>query len=219
VQVVQPAQEEQVGDLLDHLQRVGDAAGPEGVPDLVDLALDVAGDHLEGLHREQQRTPAGKLPIIMPEVLQRQVDIGDAFGRHRLDQVFHQRRLESDLRKDALQVADGQLLAAVHLRKVHGQGVQILDTECRKVEQLRELIHRAAGGAHHCREGILRGAGEHGGDLALALLQHGAQGGDDVPAIRQFAERLHFVEHQQHLLAGLCGQAGGERVVRSWSRK
>jgi hypothetical protein len=37
VQVVQPAQEEQVGDLLDHLERVGDAARPEGVPDLVDL--------------------------------------------------------------------------------------------------------------------------------------------------------------------------------------
>jgi hypothetical protein len=49
VQVVQPAQEEQIGDLLDHLERVGDAAGPEGVPDLVDLALDVAGDHEEML--------------------------------------------------------------------------------------------------------------------------------------------------------------------------
>ena len=51
VQVVQAAQEEQVGDLLDHLQRVGDAAGPEGVPDLVDLALDVAGDHRVVLSR------------------------------------------------------------------------------------------------------------------------------------------------------------------------
>jgi len=45
VQVIQPAQEEQVGDLLDDFERVGDAAGPEGVPDLVDLALDGAGDH------------------------------------------------------------------------------------------------------------------------------------------------------------------------------
>jgi hypothetical protein len=45
VQVVQAADEQQVGDLLDHLQRVGDAAGPEGIPDLVDLVLDVAGDH------------------------------------------------------------------------------------------------------------------------------------------------------------------------------
>jgi len=45
VQVVQPAQKEQVGDLLDDFQRVGDAAGPEGIPDSVDLALDFAGHH------------------------------------------------------------------------------------------------------------------------------------------------------------------------------
>ena len=45
VQVIQPAQEEQVGDLLDDLQRVGDAAGPEGIPDCIDLALDFAGHH------------------------------------------------------------------------------------------------------------------------------------------------------------------------------
>lgn len=45
VQVVEPAQEEQVGDLLDHLDGVGDAAGPEGVPDLVDFAFEFAGEH------------------------------------------------------------------------------------------------------------------------------------------------------------------------------
>ncbi len=45
VQVVEPAQEEQVGDLLDDFERVGDAAGPEGVPDLVDFAFEVAGEH------------------------------------------------------------------------------------------------------------------------------------------------------------------------------
>jgi hypothetical protein len=45
VQVVQPAQEQQVGDLLDDLQRVGDTAGPEGIPDAVDLALEVTCDH------------------------------------------------------------------------------------------------------------------------------------------------------------------------------
>jgi hypothetical protein len=55
VQVVQPAQEEQVGDLLDHLERVGDAAGPEGVPDLVDLALDWTGDL-----RTRKITPANR---------------------------------------------------------------------------------------------------------------------------------------------------------------
>ena len=45
LQVVEPADEEQVGDLLDHLQRVGDAAGPEGIPDLVDLATNFVGEH------------------------------------------------------------------------------------------------------------------------------------------------------------------------------
>ena len=45
VQVVEAAQEEQIGDLLHHLQRVGDAARPEGVPDLVDLAADFTADY------------------------------------------------------------------------------------------------------------------------------------------------------------------------------
>jgi hypothetical protein len=43
--VVQAADEQQVGDLLHHLHRVGDAAGPEGVPDGVDLAAEFAGEH------------------------------------------------------------------------------------------------------------------------------------------------------------------------------
>ena len=37
VQVVQPLQEQQVRNLLDNFERVGDAAGPEGVPDGIDL--------------------------------------------------------------------------------------------------------------------------------------------------------------------------------------
>jgi len=45
LQVVQAAKEEQVGDLLDHLQRVADAARPEGIPDAVDLALELPSDH------------------------------------------------------------------------------------------------------------------------------------------------------------------------------
>ena len=44
--VVEPPEKQQVGDLLDHLQRVRDTAGPERVPDLVNLGLDVACDHL-----------------------------------------------------------------------------------------------------------------------------------------------------------------------------
>jgi hypothetical protein len=35
--VVEPADEEQIGDLLDHLERIGDAARPERIPDAVDL--------------------------------------------------------------------------------------------------------------------------------------------------------------------------------------
>jgi hypothetical protein len=45
VQLVQPADERQVGDLLDDFERVGNAARPEGVLDLVGLAADFAGKH------------------------------------------------------------------------------------------------------------------------------------------------------------------------------
>jgi hypothetical protein len=45
VQVVEALEEEQVGDLLDDFQRVGDAAGPEGVPEGVDFGADFAGEH------------------------------------------------------------------------------------------------------------------------------------------------------------------------------
>jgi hypothetical protein len=37
VQIVQPPQKQQIGDLLDDFERVGDPPGPEGVPDAVDL--------------------------------------------------------------------------------------------------------------------------------------------------------------------------------------
>ena len=43
--VVEPSDEEQVGDLLDDLERVADAPRPEGIPDAVDLALELSGDH------------------------------------------------------------------------------------------------------------------------------------------------------------------------------
>ena len=45
VQLVQPLDEEQVGELLDDRERVRDAAGPHGVPDSVDLGLQLTGDH------------------------------------------------------------------------------------------------------------------------------------------------------------------------------
>jgi len=45
MQFVQALGEQQIGDLLDHRQRMGNAARPERVPDLIDLILDGAGYH------------------------------------------------------------------------------------------------------------------------------------------------------------------------------
>ena len=43
VELVQAAQEKEIGDLLDDFKGVGDAAGPEGVPNAVDLAANFTG--------------------------------------------------------------------------------------------------------------------------------------------------------------------------------
>ena len=40
--LVEAAHEQQVGDLLDHLERIGDAARPEGIPHIVDLGSQFA---------------------------------------------------------------------------------------------------------------------------------------------------------------------------------
>jgi hypothetical protein len=48
VDLVQAFDEEQVGELLDDGERVGDAAGPQGVPDAVDFGFDFACDHWMG---------------------------------------------------------------------------------------------------------------------------------------------------------------------------
>lgn len=45
VDLVQALDEEQVGELLDDGERIGDAAGPQGVPDAVDFGFDFASDH------------------------------------------------------------------------------------------------------------------------------------------------------------------------------
>ena len=45
MQIIQPLGKQQVRDLLDHRQRIGHAAAPERVPDLIDLILDGAGYH------------------------------------------------------------------------------------------------------------------------------------------------------------------------------
>ena len=46
VKFVQPLDEEQVGELLDNGERIGNTAGSEGVPDAVDFGFDFACDHL-----------------------------------------------------------------------------------------------------------------------------------------------------------------------------
>ena len=48
VEIVEPLQEKQVGDLLDDYERVGDTAGPEGIPESVDFTADFAGEHESG---------------------------------------------------------------------------------------------------------------------------------------------------------------------------
>ncbi len=45
VEFIQPLDEEQVGELLDDGERIGDAAGPQGVPDAVYFGFDFASDH------------------------------------------------------------------------------------------------------------------------------------------------------------------------------
>jgi hypothetical protein len=45
VEIIEPLQEEQVGDLLDDFEGIGDTAGPEGIPESVDFTADLAGEH------------------------------------------------------------------------------------------------------------------------------------------------------------------------------
>ncbi len=45
VDFIQALDEEQIGELLDDGERIGDAAGPEGVPDAVNFGFDFASDH------------------------------------------------------------------------------------------------------------------------------------------------------------------------------
>ncbi len=46
LQLVKPLDEKQISNLLDNLQRIGNPAGPERIPDLIDLAADFVGEHL-----------------------------------------------------------------------------------------------------------------------------------------------------------------------------
>ena len=45
LQLVKPLDEKQISDLLDDFQRIGNPAGPEGIPDLIDLVTNFVGKH------------------------------------------------------------------------------------------------------------------------------------------------------------------------------
>ncbi len=49
VQLIQTLEEQQIRDLLDDFEGIGNAAGPEGVPDAVNLAADIAGEHVSSI--------------------------------------------------------------------------------------------------------------------------------------------------------------------------
>src|SRR5699024_12242646 len=66
LQIVEPADEQQVGDLLDHLDRIADAAGPEGVPDAVDPALQLTSDHTRHCRRDAGGPPRESAPTSEP---------------------------------------------------------------------------------------------------------------------------------------------------------
>jgi hypothetical protein len=45
VQIVEPLKEQQVGDLLDDFERIGNAARPEGIPEGINLVANVSSNH------------------------------------------------------------------------------------------------------------------------------------------------------------------------------
>lgn len=45
VQVIQAAQKDEIGNLFDHLKRVGNTARPKGILDAIDLIADFTGEH------------------------------------------------------------------------------------------------------------------------------------------------------------------------------
>ena len=45
MEITQPFQEKEIGNLLDDFERVGDAARPESIPERVDFAADFTGKH------------------------------------------------------------------------------------------------------------------------------------------------------------------------------
>jgi hypothetical protein len=64
VTIVEPFDEQQVGDLLDDLKRIGNPAGPEGIPNAVNLTTDFAGEHgLQILKVADVRSMSWSFPV------------------------------------------------------------------------------------------------------------------------------------------------------------
>ena len=43
MRLIKPAHEQEIGDLFDNFERIGDPAGPEGIPDIIDLGAEFTG--------------------------------------------------------------------------------------------------------------------------------------------------------------------------------
>ena len=55
MQVVEPLEKQEASYLLDDFERIGNAAGPEGIPEGIDFTADFAGEHGARSFRESPR--------------------------------------------------------------------------------------------------------------------------------------------------------------------
>ena len=67
LQLVQPLDEKQISDLLDDFQRIGNPAGPERIPDLIDLITNFVGKH-ENLERSLLTAASSSAAIIRTQI-------------------------------------------------------------------------------------------------------------------------------------------------------
>jgi len=149
VQVVQAAEEEEVGDLLHHLQGVGDAAGPEGVPDAVDLGFDCAGDHGVVLAGIRGRAGITSRRLFRgPGLSRRELDDFATFGglpcAGRLDNLVDvEAGLSSDRVTDRVDLFDYWILAdRGHFSSTNSTGVQMMGGSKPASRQMASILLR-----------------------------------------------------------------------------
>ncbi len=61
VKIVESPDEEEVGNLLDDFERIGNAACPKGIPDLIDLTADFTGEHAGWFYPANSGKATGKI--------------------------------------------------------------------------------------------------------------------------------------------------------------